>query len=53
MFYKCFMMFNNVLGCLVSHSTICIWDRKSLHNAAEIGDTAAGIADNTGKVIPR
>ena len=63
MFYKCFMMFNNVLLCLVSRATIGIAasataDRLRDHenvrgisdNSSEIGDEAALIVDIAAKV---
>ena len=52
MFYKCFTMFNNVLRCLASRTTIGIPDRaaadrlRDRDNAAVIGDNAAGAGDN-------
>ena len=50
MFYKCFLMINNVLRCLVSRATI--GDRSAADrlrdpdDATRIADNAAEIADN-------
>ena len=47
MFYKCFMVFHNVLRCLEIHAPIGIADHLRDHdNAAGIGDNTAGIGDN-------
>ena len=61
MFYECFTMLNNVLRCLVSHSTIgigactvsnhCIGTTR-LPITAGICDNPAGIGNNSRKVIP-
>ena len=55
---SCFTMFNNVLWCLASRTTIGIAASapgdhlRDRDNSAEIGDGAAGIVDITANVIP-
>ena len=51
MFYECFTMFNNVLRCSVSRTTIGM-GTCPLQSPHRQPSSAAGISDNTTKVIP-